>query len=87
MVDDTATAIQAGWPARHSTHVTGTRSAEHNIALGARRAAAVREYFAGLGIRPDRIQTRSLGTEAPFCRSGESCRSQNGCGHFEITER
>jgi peptidoglycan-associated lipoprotein len=79
----------AKWPqtmVRVDGHCDERGSAEYNLALGNRRAAAVRDYLASLGVRPDRIQMRSLGTEAPFCReSGESCWSQNRRGHFEIT--
>jgi peptidoglycan-associated lipoprotein len=93
--DDARQALQqdaqwlAKWPQttiRVDGHCDERGSAEYNLALGDRRAAAVRDYLASLGVRPDRIQTRSLGTEAPFCReSGESCWSQNRRGHFEIT--
>jgi peptidoglycan-associated lipoprotein len=41
----------------------GTR--EYNLALGARRANAVREYLVSLGISPSRIQTISYGKERP----------------------
>jgi peptidoglycan-associated lipoprotein len=79
----------AKWPqtmVRVDGHCDERGSAEYNLALGNRRAAAVQEYLTSLGVRPDRIQTRSLGTEAPFCReSGESCWSRNRRGHFEIT--
>jgi peptidoglycan-associated lipoprotein len=79
----------AKWPqtlVRVDGHCDERGSAEYNLALGNRRAATVRDYLTSLGVRPDRIQTRSLGTEAPFCReSGESCWSQNRRGHFEIT--
>jgi peptidoglycan-associated lipoprotein len=81
----------AKWPqtlVRIDGHCNERGSAEYNLALGDRRAAAVREYLTSLGVRSDRIQTRSLGTEAPFCHeSGESCWSQNRRGHFEITEK
>jgi len=79
----------AKWPqtmVRVDGHCDERGSAEYNLALGNRRAAAVRDYLTSLGVKPDRVQTRSLGTEAPFCReSGESCWSQNRRGHFEIT--
>jgi peptidoglycan-associated lipoprotein len=79
----------AKWPQttiRVDGHCDERGSAEYNLALGNRRAAAVQDYLASLGVRPDRIQTRSLGIEAPFCReSGEFCWSQNRRGHFEIT--
>ena len=63
-------------------------SAEYNLALGERRAEIVKEYLTNLGVRPDRIQTRSLGKEAPFCRdSDEPCWSQNRRDHFVITDK
>jgi peptidoglycan-associated lipoprotein len=41
-------------------------TAEYNLALGDRRSETVREYLTGLGVRPERIEARSLGKEAPF---------------------
>jgi len=41
----------------------GTR--EYNLALGARRAAAVRDYLVSLGVDPARIRTISYGKERP----------------------
>ena len=42
----------------------GTR--EYNLALGARRANAVRDYLAGRGVTGDRISTVSFGKEQPI---------------------
>jgi peptidoglycan-associated lipoprotein len=79
------------WPQtmiRVDGHCDERGTAEYNLALGDRRAAAVREYLASLGVRAERIQTRSLGKEAPFChQSGDSCWSQNRRGHFVITAK
>ena len=57
----------------------GTR--EYNLALGARRAAAVRDYLVSRGVAPNRINTISFGKERPLeiC-SDESCYSQNRRG-------
>lgn len=41
----------------------GTR--EYNLALGARRAEATRDFMVSLGISPDRIETVSYGEELP----------------------
>jgi peptidoglycan-associated lipoprotein len=41
----------------------GTR--EYNLALGARRAAAVRDYLVSLGVDPARVRTISYGKERP----------------------
>lgn len=42
----------------------GTR--EYNLALGARRASAARDFLAGLGVDTDRIETVSYGKERPL---------------------
>jgi peptidoglycan-associated lipoprotein len=63
-------------------------SAEYNLALGERRASAVRDYLVNLGVPTDRIQIVSKGKEAPFCtESNESCWQQNRRGHFVITAK
>ena len=41
----------------------GTR--EYNLALGEKRAQAVKNYLIGLGISPDRVSTVSYGKERP----------------------
>jgi peptidoglycan-associated lipoprotein len=41
----------------------GTR--EYNLALGERRASAVKNYLVALGIDPNRVQTISYGKERP----------------------
>jgi peptidoglycan-associated lipoprotein len=54
----------------------GTR--EYNIALGARRAQAVREYLASRGVQPQRMRTISYGKERPVAVCNDiSCWSQN----------
>jgi peptidoglycan-associated lipoprotein len=54
----------------------GTR--EYNIALGARRAQAVRDYLAARGIQPSRVRTVSYGKERPVAVCNDiSCWSQN----------
>jgi peptidoglycan-associated lipoprotein len=54
----------------------GTR--EYNIALGARRAQAVREYLAARGVDAHRMRTISYGKERPVAVCNDiSCWSQN----------
>ena len=54
----------------------GTR--EYNIALGARRAQAVREYLASRGVEPSRMRTISYGKERPVAVCNDaSCWTQN----------
>ncbi|MEP7306674.1 MAG: peptidoglycan-associated lipoprotein Pal [Acidobacteriota bacterium] len=81
----------AKWPqtkVRVDGHCDERGTPEYNLALGDRRAEVVKDYLASLGVRPDRIQTRSLGRDAPFCvGSSEECWSQNRRDHFLVTEK
>ncbi len=50
----------------------------YNLALGQRRAAAVRSYYQMLGVDGSRVATISYGKEQPVCeQSVESCWSRN----------
>ena len=73
--DDAAVILerQAAWLKRYpavqvriegNADERGTR--EYNIALGSRRASAVRDYLVGLGVSPSRISTVSFGKERPI---------------------
>ena len=62
----------------------GTR--EYNLALGARRAEALKDYLGGLGVPLARMSTISYGKERPVCtQSDEICWSQNRRGVTTIT--
>jgi peptidoglycan-associated lipoprotein len=62
----------------------GTR--EYNLALGARRANAVKEYLVSLGVSAARVDTISYGKERPICtESTEDCWAQNRRGVTTIT--
>ncbi|MGK0266422.1 MAG: peptidoglycan-associated lipoprotein [Maricaulis sp.] len=62
----------------------GTR--EYNLALGARRANAARDYLISQGVDPARISTVSYGKERPACReSGEACWAVNRNATTAIT--
>jgi peptidoglycan-associated lipoprotein len=64
-------------------HCDDRGSTEYNLALGDRRASAVKQYLVSLGISADRINTVSFGKEKPFCmQSTEDCYQQNRRGHF-----
>ena len=57
----------------------GTR--EYNLALGERRADAVRNYLTALGVSSDRVTVISYGKERPECPGAdEQCWSQNRRG-------
>jgi peptidoglycan-associated lipoprotein len=84
---------QAAWLGKYpSVRVTieghcderGTR--EYNLALGARRANAVKEYLVSLGVSSGRVETISYGKERPMCtESNESCYAQNRRGVTTVT--
>lgn len=62
----------------------GTR--EYNLALGARRADATRDYLISLGVSSQRMTTIPYGKERPICtQSDEECWRQNRRGVTTIT--
>ena len=69
-------------------HCDERGTAEYNLALGERRATAVRAYLTSLGVGADRVTVVSKGKEQPVCSErAESCYSQNRRGHFLITAK
>ncbi len=69
-------------------HCDSRGSAEYNLALGSRRANAVKEYLTNLGVAAGRLTVVSKGKEQPVCsEEGESCWQQNRRGHFVITAK
>ena len=91
--DKTLLQRQAAWLNKYrSVRVTieghcderGTR--EYNLALGARRANAVKEMLMSDGVSAGRIETISYGKERPICtQSDETCWAQNRRGVTTIT--
>jgi peptidoglycan-associated lipoprotein len=83
---------QAGWLKRYpavqvriegNADERGTR--EYNLALGARRANAVRDYLASRGVDSSRITTVSYGKEKPIdLGSGEEADQHNRNAHTAI---
>jgi peptidoglycan-associated lipoprotein len=60
---------------------------EYNLALGAKRAQAAREFLSTLGIPADRLSTISYGEEIPVCKDqSESCWKQNRRARFVIVQ-
>jgi len=58
---------------------------EYNLALGAKRARAVKDYLASAGISAERLSTISYGKELPLCRDHtESCWARNRRAHFVL---
>ena len=69
-------------------HCDERGTSDYNLALGAKRAQAAREYLASLGIAPDRLSTTSYGEEIPVCQElSESCWRQNRRARFVVVER
>ena len=85
--------LQAAWMKRNgSVTVTiqghcderGTR--EYNLALGERRANAVKDYLITLGVNPQRIDTISYGKERPVAiGSTNAAWAQNRRGVTKVT--
>jgi peptidoglycan-associated lipoprotein len=60
---------------------------EYNLALGAKRAQAAREFLSTLGIPADRLSTISYGQEIPVCREQtEDCWRKNRRARFVILQ-
>jgi peptidoglycan-associated lipoprotein len=83
---------QAGWLRRYpavrvriegNADERGTR--EYNLALGARRANAVRDFLVARGVTSDRISTISYGKEKPIdAGASEEAHSKNRNAHTDI---
>jgi peptidoglycan-associated lipoprotein len=69
-------------------HADSRGTNEYNLALGEKRANAVRDYLGSLGVGPERLRTLSYGEERPVCTTEEeSCWSQNRRAHMIVTGR
>lgn len=56
---------------------------EYNLALGAKRAQAAKDYLLSLGIPAIRLSTTSYGEEIPVCRDhSEACWAKNRRDRF-----
>jgi peptidoglycan-associated lipoprotein len=66
-------------------HCDSRGTIEYNLALGAKRANAVRDYLVSLGVSSDRITTISYGKELQICQEEtESCWAENRRAHFVV---
>jgi peptidoglycan-associated lipoprotein len=76
------------WVLTIEGHCDERGTAEYNIALGERRAIAVKTYLVSLGIPQDRLRTVSYGKEFPFEPGhDEAAYSKNRRAHFVITAK
>lgn len=67
-----------GWRVLVEGHCDERGTTGYNLALGQKRAQAVREYYLLLGLSGDRIATISYGEEKPAClESTEDCWADN----------
>jgi len=64
-------------------HCDERGTVEYNLALGERRARAVKQHLETLGLDSNRIKTISYGKERPFCQAhNEQCWQENRRDHF-----
>jgi peptidoglycan-associated lipoprotein len=76
------------WVITVEGHCDERGTPEYNLALGERRAVAVKTALVSFGISPDRIRTVSYGKEFPFDPGkSEEAYSANRRGHFVITSK
>ncbi len=76
------------WVITIEGHCDERGSAEYNLALGERRAAAARNYLVSLGIAPDRLRTVSYGKEFPFDQGHDEAAWQNNRrAHLMLTAK
>ena len=82
----------ASWLLKHPSakilvegHCDERGTNEYNLALGDRRAKAVRDYLAALGVSSNKVETISYGEEKPVCtEKSEGCWAKNRRAHFVV---
>jgi peptidoglycan-associated lipoprotein len=92
--DNSVLKSNADWLTAHANthvqiegHCDDRGSEEYNIALGARRAQAAKDYLSTLGISGDRMSTISYGKELPLCtEQTDDCWAQNRRDHFAVSQ-
>ena len=78
----------SAWVITVEGHADERGTAEYNLALGERRAVAVKTYLISLGVAPDRVRTVSYGKEFPFDPGhSETAWAKNRRAHFVITSK
>lgn len=92
--DDFRPALQSisSWMSRNKDaklsvegHCDDRGTNEYNLALGDRRAKAVKDYLLSLGVPSSRIETISYGEEKPVCNEHtDECWAKNRRAHFVV---
>jgi peptidoglycan-associated lipoprotein len=76
---------QPSWVITIEGHCDERGTAEYNLALGERRAGAVRAYLVSLGIPQERLRMVSFGKEFPFDSAHtDAAWAKNRRAHFVI---
>lgn len=74
-----------GLKVRVEGHCDDRGTLEYNMALGQRRAKAVRDYYATLGVTKSALDTISFGEERPVCgEASEECWAKNRRGETTV---
>jgi peptidoglycan-associated lipoprotein len=92
--DDAKAALEAnarllkaeqGWRLVVEGHCDERGTLEYNLVLGERRAKAVQEHLADLGVPASQVQVISYGKERPFCSEhNQDCWQKNRRAHFVV---
>ena len=76
------------WVVTVEGHCDQRGTPEYNLALGERRALAVRDHLVSLGLNQARVRTVSYGKEFPFDPTDtDEAHATNRRAHFVITDR
>ena len=89
ILDENATYLQENPNLRVQIegHCDERGGVQYNLALGERRAMAVRDYLVAMGVSMDNLSTTSLGKERPLAFGhDESAWAQNRRANFVIIE-
>ena len=66
-------------------HCDDRGTTEYNLALGDRRANAVKDSLRSRGVPANRMETISYGKEKPLCtQTDDECRAKNRRAHFVL---
>jgi peptidoglycan-associated lipoprotein len=89
-IEEDATVLKkyASWVITIEGHCDERGTAEYNLALGERRALAVKAYLQSLGLSADRFRTVSYGKEFPFDPGHlEASWAKNRRAHLMVTSK